>query len=300
VTCSSKFVTIPSLEELKLSESSPRLADRRAFVQLASQPSATPPRKYIPIPDVPGTPEGDFNIRVNNSLVEWESSRKLCRQTFSNAFFEKHGVRPIGPALEQRFESLFPEWKRVFVRTADGTLLDGLDLETEVGLRRWESEYYENRRIYAKTLASDLDDKELDEKFRKANPQWEPRYKQVASPKRTTPSKEAQGDKPSSSPEVINTPSSLPEAITPPSSPEAIRPSSLPGAIGPFSSAGIYHGLARVDDVIRRNDEYIVRRFNEFTTGLTVVPYLDDLVVFGSSPSSGVGGELRGDPDEVK
>jgi hypothetical protein len=61
-----------------------------------------------------------------------------------------------------------------------------------------------------------LDDKELDEKFRKANPQWEPRYKQVASPKRTTPSKEAQGDKPSSSPEAIK-PSSLPEAITPPS-----------------------------------------------------------------------------------
>jgi hypothetical protein len=162
-------------------------------VKLASKPAVTPKVKRSS-DGVPRTPEADFDRRVNGNLPEWEGSRRLVLQTFSNAFFDKHGVRPIGPALEQRFEALFPEWKRTFIRTADGTPLAGLDLSTEEGLRRWESEYLENRTVYQRTVASfrdgnsvEVDTASVDEQFQKSNPHWRPRYKQVVSAPRPSP-----------------------------------------------------------------------------------------------------------------
>jgi hypothetical protein len=280
-----------------LSASPYRSVNRSATVQLVGEPGepSSPKKLSAVLPDVPGTPEADFNIRVNESLSEWENSRKLCIQTFSNAFFEENGVRPIGPALEKRFVALFPEWKRVFVRTADGTLLDGLDLESEAGLRRWESEYYENRKIYCKTLAAFtlgevLDETTLDAKFRKNNPQWEPRYKQVASPRRTTPSKEAPCDKVPSCPEVVAKPSSCSEVVVEPAIAQSV---SIP--------EGISHVVINHDQSVvgRRLYRDAIRRIREPAVGLAISPYIDDLLLFGAGSADGIGGELGGDHDAV-
>jgi hypothetical protein len=177
-----------------LSASPPRSANREE-VKLASKPAVTAKVKRSS-DGVLRTPEADFDRRVNGNLQEWEGSRRLVLQTFSNAFFDENGVRPIGATLEKRFEALFPEWKRTFVRTADGTPLSGLDLSTEEGLRRWESEYWKNRKVYQKTVASfrngnslKVDAASEDEQFRKSNPHWEPRYKQVVSAPRPSPSR---------------------------------------------------------------------------------------------------------------
>jgi hypothetical protein len=293
---------ITSVEGLKLSAPLNRSSNRSAAVQLVVEPGElSSPNKLRPvIPDVPGTPEADFNIRVNASLTEWENSRKLCLQTFSNAFFEEHGIRPIGAALETRFEALFPEWKRIFVRTAEGTLLDGLDLESEVGLRHWESEYYENRKIYWKTrnaltIGEALDEATLDVKFRKANPQWEPRYKQVASPRRTTPNKDPPCDKAPSIPEVVAKPSACSEAV--------VEPFPVPGAIA--RSFSIPEGIRY--DVIDHEHSSVgrklfsdtIRWIREPAVGSTISPYIDELLLFGAGSEDGVRGELGRDHDAV-